>query len=375
MASEAGTPRPEFHGIYLDTNVLIAQGWPSPSIMLHNVFRFAAWWGIQTLLPDPVIKEAEDHWLREVKRGVSELAGAQKTLQRLASPIPCEAKEEHTAVEKLLEEYRKKVEETLKEYAIIRVPFTKRTLEEVFGFATKYVLPFVLDAKGKGFQDAVILLSILDHLNGFPEATTIFISADNDFKGVRFTDFLSDFDVKRLEIVKELDSVFDRLWKPYFDETVIKPYRQEVENAKIAVDGLISELKAFLKSHLSEDMLKPMLGDQVLKILSVEDVKVLSVDTPLPKTSEPLNRTVTIQINVSADCRVLVSRDLSYFQSVFRAYSGRSPDESDIPAPPEELELKLNWSGGVQAAAEIENTQFKNIILKALVPQKSAFYG
>lgn len=193
MASEANAARPEFHGIYVDTNVLIKQGWPSPSIMLNNVFRFAAWWKIQILLPDAVIKEAEDHWLRDVKRGIAELASAQRDLQRLASPIPCETKEEHTAVEKLLEEYRKKVEETLKEYAIIRVPFTKRTTEEVFGFATKYILPFVLDAKGKGFQDVVILLSILDHLNGFPEAITIFISGDNDFNGVKFADFISGF--------------------------------------------------------------------------------------------------------------------------------------------------------------------------------------
>ncbi len=373
MTSERETERPKFEGIYLDTNVLVAQGWPSPSILLNNVLRYASWWGIQILLPDPVIKEAEDHWLRDVKRGIFEFNGAHKNLQRLASPIPCEVKGEHTPVEKLLEEYRVKVAEKIKEYAIIRVPFTKRSLEEIFDFATKYVLPFVFDAKGKGFQDAVILLSILDHLNEFPEAAAIFISADNDFKGVRFTDFLSGFDAKRLEIVKELDVVFSRLWKPYFDETVIKPYRQEVENAKTAVQGILSELKTFLKSHLTEDMLKSGIGEQVLKILSVEDVRLLSVDTPIPKTGEPLNRKVTIQINVSADCRVLVSRDYSFLRSVLRAYSGDSPDESDLPPPPEELELKVNWSGGIEATADIVDTQFKNVVLKALVPQKSAF--
>lgn len=375
MTAEHETQRPQFDGIYVDTNVLIAQGWPAPSILLNNVLRFGAWWGIKILLPDPVIKEAEDHWLRDVKRGISEFDGAQKNVQRLASPIPCEVKGEHTPIEKLLEEYRAKVAETLKEYAIIRVPFTKRPLESVFEFATKYVLPFVPDAKGKGFQDTVILLSILDHLNEFPEAATIFISADNDFKGVRFTDFLSSFDAKRLEIVKELDAVFDRLWKPYFDETVIKPYRQEVENAKIAAQGILPELTTFIKSNLTEDMLKPGIGDRVLKILSVEDVRLLSVDTPLPKTSEPLNRTVTIQINVSADCKVVVSRDYSFLTSVFRAYGGDFPDQSEPPAPPEEVQIKMNWSGGIEATADIVDTQFKNIVLKAIVPQKPAFYG
>ncbi len=213
----------------------------------------------------------------------------------------------------------------------------------------------------------------MDHLNEFPEVSAIFISADNDFKGVRFTDYLSGFDSKRLEIVKELDVVSDRLWKPYFEETVIKPYRQEVENAKTAAQGVLSELTIFMKSNLTEDMLKPGIGDKVLKILLVESVRILSVGTPLPKTDEPLNRTVTIQINVSADCRVLVSRDYSFFKFVFRAYSGDSPDESDLPPPPEELEINVNWSGGVEATADIVDAQFKNVVLKALIPQKPAF--
>src|SRR5262249_30222446 len=148
----------------------------------------------------------------------------------------------------------------------------KRTLEEVFGFATKYVLPFVLDAKGRGFQDAVILLTILDHLNSFPTATAVFVSEDKDFKRAKFADFLPGFEAKKLQVVKELKSVFDSLWEPYFDETVIKPYRQEVENAKLAAQGIVPELKTFIKSHLTEDMLKPAIGDQVLKILSVDEM-------------------------------------------------------------------------------------------------------
>ncbi len=300
---------------------------------------------------------------------------AQKSLQRLSNPIQCETKLDHTPVEKLLEEYRQKVAETVKEYAIIRVPFAKRTLEEVFGLATRYILPFASDAKGRGFQDTVILLSILDHLNEFHEAQTIFISEDNDFNGVKYADFIPGFEAKRLQIVKTLDSVFQSLWRPYFEETVIKPYGQEVENAKTAAQAVIPRIAKFLEANLTKDMLKPGIGDQVLKILSVESVTVLSVDTPLPKDGEPLNRVVTIQINVSADCKVIASRDLSYLRSVFRAYSGASPDESDIAPPPKELEIELNWSGGVQATADVVDTQFKNITLKAVVPQKSAFYG
>ena len=212
---------PDFQGIYLDTNVLLrGQGWPSPSIQLNNLLRLAGLCKIDRFLPEPVLKEAEEHWLRGVKEGISTLSGAKKELQRLANPMECEIKLDHLPVETLLERYRKQVDTAIQKYQIARTPFTSRTVEEVFGFATKYLLPFTAKGEGKGFQDAAILLSILDHLNLSSTSNAIFITGDGDFGGLNLDFFNPGFDSKRLRIIT-LDTAFEFLSKKYYEESVI----------------------------------------------------------------------------------------------------------------------------------------------------------
>jgi len=75
--------RPDFKGIYLDTNVLLrGQRWPIPSIVLNNLLKLSALCGISRYLPEPVITEAEEHWLRGVKDGITGLGTAQKSFHR-----------------------------------------------------------------------------------------------------------------------------------------------------------------------------------------------------------------------------------------------------------------------------------------------------
>lgn len=367
----AEAPHPDFQAIYLDTNMLKGEGWPTPSILLNNLFRFAVWWGIRVFLPEPVLKEAYEHWLRGVKDGISGLGSATRNLERLSGPVKCEIRSEHTPIENIIEEYGKKVDEALKDYSISSIPFTKRSTEEVFGFATKYLMPFAHDGKGKGFQDAVILLSILDHLNSYTEVKAILITADKAFKEAAFMHFIPGFDSARLKIVDSLTVAYESLWEPYFDETVIKPYRQEVEAVQAAVGSINPELKKFVRLHLSRDMLKPGYGDTIQEIISVDDVRVVSIETPLPKSGESLNRTVTILIRVSADCSVHVSRDLSYVMPFYGRLYGKAPvGKLDVPPLPEELDIELTWYGGINATAEIVDGKFQNITLQSLVPDK-----
>jgi hypothetical protein len=172
--------------------------------------------------------------------------------------------------------------------------------------------------------------------------------------------------------VDSLKAAHQSLWEPYFDETVAKPYRQEVENAQVAAKSITPELTEFVKQHLTQDMLKPGFGDTILKLMSVDEIRVYSVETPLPRTEENLNRTVTILIKVSAECTVLISRDASYVMPFYGALYRRlySADESNVPPIPEELEIQLTWDGGISATADIVEGYFKNIVPKTLVPVK-----
>jgi len=307
--SPSNSQPPDFKAIYFDTNALLGAGWPDPSVRMRNVFVIGKWWGIQMFIPKPVVKEAEEHWLRKVKEQTAKTASAARELERLAKPVVCEAKTEHPSIELLHEQYGAKRDEVITIYDIVVPPFTKLSAEELFKLATKYVMPFEYDKKGMGFQDAVILASILEHLSTQPDLKAVFITKDGAFGKSSYKDFVAGFDDGRLRIA-ELDAVWTELREPYIDETVLKPWREERQNALAAAKALAPELKNFLTSHLSESMLKANLFDTVVKLLSVDAVQVNSVDTPIPDRQRNPDRKAEFTIALSAICTAVVRKKM-----------------------------------------------------------------
>jgi hypothetical protein len=365
-------PHPDFQRIYLDTNVLLrGQGWPDPSILLNNLLRLASLCGIDRFVPEPVFREAEEHWLRRLKEGASKLLNAKRELHKVANPIRCDITLEHSPIETLLVEYRRKVSDSVKKYGIGRTPFTTRTVEDLFGFATKYLLPFAPNAEGKGFQDVVILLSILDHLNSSPGAKAVFVTADNDFAGIDLASFMPEFDSLRLRIIN-LETLFDFLSKRYYEESIIKPYQQEVKNASTAVEAQTPKLAEFVNSLVTVEMMKPSgFGGTVTKLLSLEFLTVLSVDTPLPDPDAP-DRSVEILIKVVAAYKVLMSGGVRFKNGLSSLNALLAADTFEIIPSSEEQETYAFWRGGIQATAKVVDREFTNIEPTNLAPEDSA---
>src|SRR6266567_1440658 len=143
--SPSNSQPPDFKAIYFDTNALLGAGWPDPSVLLNNVFVIGKWWGIRMFIPEPVAQEAEEHWFRKVKEQVARVESATRELERIARPAACEAKTEHPSIEMLHEQYAAKRDEVVNHYDIAIPPFTKRSVEDVFELATKYIMPFEYD--------------------------------------------------------------------------------------------------------------------------------------------------------------------------------------------------------------------------------------
>jgi len=367
MSDEAASS--DFHGVYLDTNVLMrGQQWPLPSILLNNFLRLAELCGINRHLPEPVLKEAEDHWLREVKEGIAGLSRAAGQLERLAKPVECEPTVGYPSAEILLEKYRTLVEASIRKYGIVRTPFTERTVEEVFGFATKYLLPFSPKGEGKGFQDAVILLSVLDHLNSSPTDNAIFITTDKDFTGINPGSFIPAFDSKRCQITT-LEMAFEFLSKRYYQESIIKPYNQEKENALKAAEANLPEIAEFVRSQVTLDMLKSGLGGKVVKILSFEEVVPVLVEIPLPEPDTP-DRSVEILIRITAVYRVLVAGGIRGGDRMVSLKSLMDGEPLEFLPISEEQETYVFWKGGIQATADVVNREFTNVELLGLVPEE-----
>lgn len=365
MPAEPAPPS-DFQGIYLDTNVLLrGPQWPLPSILLNNLLRLAEMCGISRFIPEPVLKEAEDHWLRGVQEGILGLSGAARQFERAAKPIEFKTALEHPTPEILLEQYRNLVDASVKKYRIARTPFTRRTAEEVFGFATKYFVPFASKGEGKGFQDAVILLSVLDHVASSANDKAIFVTMDGGFDGVNSELFIPGFDAKRCPIIT-LEKAFEFLSKRYYQETIIKPYQQEQENALKAASAILTEIVEFVQSRLTLDMLRAPLGGRVVKILSLDEVVPIAVETPLPEPKNP-DRTVEILLRIAASYKVVVAGGIRAPTKLVSLAALMKGEQLDFAPYSEEREAVAIWRGGIQATANVAGREFKNIELKSLV--------
>src|SRR5690242_7514985 len=206
--------RPRFNAIYFDTNILVGHRWPEPRPAFQGLLRLARWWKIAIFFPEPTLTEAESHWLRKVEEAVGELTGACRRLPRIAAPVPCEVTVKHPTASDLLNEFRARTEAALKLFDVSRAGFTSRSSKEVFEYATRYVRPFSRNEEGKGFQDAIIFLSVLDHVRDHDDISGVLVSNDGDMKGLDYTVFARDLNAARLRVLG-FDAAFEELFRPY----------------------------------------------------------------------------------------------------------------------------------------------------------------
>lgn len=308
-------------------------------------------WNVSVFLPEPVQAEAEEHWLRGVKSKVAGLENAANQFERLTKPIAAQVRVEHLPLQRLIEDYRAAAQAAKLKYKMRVCPFTRFSTKEMFSLATRYVLPFEFEQEGKGFQDAVILSSVLQHLKANPELAAILVTADAVFSKAKFADFEAEIPDARLRIL-DLDRALSLLWEPYWDEAVRKPYAIERENAKAAAEAATPILKEFIAAHLSESMLTAGAFEKVLKLSSVYKVSVMYVQTPLPDPAHP-DRQVRIAIGVLAECTAVVQKDYSLTHALLKL-----PGE---PPKPVEEEEKLTWLGGIEATADVVDRHFQNL--------------
>jgi hypothetical protein len=231
-------------------------------------------------------------------------------------------------------------------------------------------MPFEKESEGKGFQDAVILQSVLEHLHSCGGLRGVLITKDGGMRQSRIREFLPEFDSSRLRFTT-LDDAWNDLFHYHFDQMVVQPWAEERKNALAAVMDFYPVLKDFLATHLTETMLKA--GEfgapaTALKLISVDSIDVSFVDTPIPDLDANPDRTVRISISISAQCTAIVRKEsFGFFSSLF----GSSESGNIEPiSPPETVQGKARWSGGIRATAQVVNRQFHEIVPESLVSEE-----
>jgi hypothetical protein len=247
------------------------------------------------------------------------------------------------------------------------IPYSNRSAEFFFQRATKYIMPYKKDGEGKGFQDTVILQSVLEHLHSSKNLKGILITNDKGIQQVQINDYLPELDASKLRFTT-LDDAWKDLFEYHFDQNVVQPWSEERKNALTAVEALDHLWKEFLAAHLTASMLRAGEFGQpmtVMILLSVDSVKVSFVDTPIPDLDANPDRPVRILISLSADCTAIVKKErFGFFSSIL---GGIEKADVEPTSPPEILQAKASWSGGIRATANVISRQFQDIVPESIM--------
>lgn len=151
--------------IYLDTNILLAEGWPRISVKLREMLTLARGSQISVVLPEAVEREVKAHWLRDLEEQLTELTAAERHFGALTSNIGWDAEpttKELFDLDSAGDKYIEVVDKLKSEWCIISAPLNPVPLDGLFQMAITKQPPF--EDRGTGFQDAVILLSAIEDL-------------------------------------------------------------------------------------------------------------------------------------------------------------------------------------------------------------------
>jgi len=297
----------ELRRVYFDSEPLKAAEWPSLSQKLVGVIRLASSLGVGCLLPEPVLMELEADWLRDLKGNLGEMGTAwqavAKALRQVGEPLTSNAP---VNLKQITEAYRARVAQVLSEQSLLVVPTTPRDLVEVFELALGRDPPFFGEKDDRGFQDAVILLSVIDHLQQSPESA-VFVTADKRLKksdlgrlvgetllDLRFT----TLEELREELTKHLEAKQQEAWQ------------RDRELARQAIVTAWSELETFLTQNIS--LLPSDLGFfSTIEGIQAAHARLLrDVTTPFdPDRKEGTN--VSISATVEVELEVVSTRTIA----------------------------------------------------------------
>jgi len=162
--------------VYLDTNVLIDLSHGDTNVDFIGLRSLLELDNVGLFVPETVVKEFIQHRLKDTLDQIERLKAASRKIGRLLSRDPI-AHEEPQDVEATISE---KMMNYLQNAGIEVIRTPNIPLETLIDMAVKKQPPF--EEKGeKGFRDAVILFSIMDHMTANSFSNAILVSVDPIF--------------------------------------------------------------------------------------------------------------------------------------------------------------------------------------------------
>lgn len=309
--------------LYIDSNILRKAGWPDPSARLLELVARAAKIGVAPALVELVRRELTEGWIRDLVANRRSLVEKGREYSRRTCGL---AEAVEPAPLPPIEQLREHVGKVTEEFTGMfrQVPTTKQPTETFVDLALGRGGAF--GEGGKGFNDTVILVSIIEDMarNGFDAA--ILVSEDRGFQGEGVRKVTGGRELLVLTSIEAVDDFLNQLVservKDYLEEK-----KQELIGTVKACEGQLVEflrekVPALSKELATVDQVRKV---ELLRVVSYDDAH--SVSFLLGQENRDENR-------FSVDVRVLLELETQTY--LFERSLGRL-DRSEYVIHPEDI--------------------------------------
>jgi len=293
-----------FTYIYLDTEILRRANWPKESTELHNFLFLAQILEIRIFVPEGAEMERRRQWVDEMLADADKLRATLKRLGRWGIAPEGAGPASILNREDLIRRYSE-IETALKrKWRIETIPATERQSRELFEMALKRKPPFKDTEKGVvGFQDAVIFLSVFDHLRSLPTARAVFLSADQMFQEPYLGE-LANADGVEIEFLPSLAEAIARL-KTRLKDDPKRLWDLEVHAAQLALERDRAGLREFLVREFERRVDQFSVAGELLQLRDIQISDIKNVQTPPPQERSE-GQPIRISFEMSFELRLHV---------------------------------------------------------------------
>lgn len=255
--------------LYFDSNVLQKWGWPDPSARLLEIIAKASSVGVSPAMVELVQQELTEGWIRDTFQARRSLVDKIREYSRRAQGLGETAEPPLLPKRDQMREHLAKV--TAKFTTLFRaVQTSKQPAEYYMKLAMNRGGAFV--EGGRGFNDTVILVSIIEDMTAQGLNSAILVSDDQGFQNDGMKQVTAGKQLQVVRSIEQLDKIFDEL----LSAKVHACLRERKEKLIAAVKSQELELVSFLRQNLALTTEDFALVDQVRKvefreILSYED--------------------------------------------------------------------------------------------------------
>jgi len=343
---------PPLKRIYLDSNALFR--WPGPANDVFSLLGMTKWLKTELYIPEAVEAELEGQFVRSVNSVCGEMESRLKELKKICRDIidvPFDVPQANKR--ELREAFRIRSGQVKAHYAMTTIPTVGASVGTLLTMAVNRDVPFEECTISKdrkcvgGFQDAVILFSILDHMkSATAEYRCAFVTDDGVFHRPAMRKFL-DEQQSTLEILKPGKSLWEQVW-----EHVWGAIRSEWDRENTQVRDDLDDMKEQLAVQIIQMLPVSELGRSVWKTvkevraMSVREISYVRTELPerdcLPPNAETYKRLDGSTVNISAKMDVDIQA-IAESYNILNLFLAQD-DRGEIQPTPKPEEVTLHES-------------------------------